>query len=398
MRIGVPTERGERERRVALTPAVVARLVEDSHEVVVETGAGQGAGFDDDAYRRAGAAVDRLDQVIGPAGAVVAVTASTFGAIDGPLPTTSPPLGPDHVLVALLDPLGRPERMAALAATGATAIALDLMPRTTRAQSMDVLSSMATVAGYEAALLGASRLPRMVPMLMTAAGTVPPARVLVLGAGVAGLQAVATARRLGAVVAGYDVRPAAREQIASLGARVIELDLDTSQAEGSGGYATSQSDEQSRRQLKLLAPHVAEADVVITTAAVPGAESPELITEAMVEAMAPGSVIVDLAAERGGNCRLTVADEDVVHAGVTIVGPTDLASRAPATSSQMFASNVRSLLAHLAPDGDLVLDPDDEIVAATVVAQGGEVRHPEVRSRLEPAAQQDRSDSEEVVR
>jgi NAD(P) transhydrogenase subunit alpha len=381
MRIGVPTESGVRERRVALTPAAVATLVGEGHQVDVQSGAGLGAGFSDDAYRDAGASVAERDRVIGTDGVIVAVDGPEAGPTGGP---GWGALGPDHVVIALHDPLGRPEGAEALARTGAVTVSLELIPRITRAQSMDVLSSMATVAGYEAVLLAATRVSRMVPMLMTAAGTVPPARFLVLGAGVAGLQALATARRLGAVVEGYDVRPAAQEQIRSLGARAIELELDA-EAEGTGGYATELTDEQNRRQLERLAPHVADADVVITTAAVPGAVSPELITTPMVEAMGTGSVIVDLAAARGGNCRLTRPDEEVVHHGVIILGPTDLASRAPTTSSQMFANNLVTLLRHLTPDGVLTIDLDDEITAATVVTMGGEVRHPAVRARLGPS-------------
>ena len=270
----------------------------------------------------------------------------------------------------------------ALAATDATAISLELVPRITRAQSMDVLSSMATVAGYQAVLLGSTRIQKMIPMLMTAAGTVPPARFLVLGAGVAGLQAIASARRLGAVVEAYDIRPAAQEQIRSLGAKAVDLELADDDTEDAGGYATEQSDDQSRRQHELLAPHVADADVVITTAAVPGAASPELVTPEMIESMRPGSVIVDLAAELGGNTRLTRADDEVEHRGVLILGPTDLTSRAPMTASQMFSTNIVSLLRHLAPDGELVLDLNDEITAGTVLTLGGEVCHPAVRSRL----------------
>ncbi|MEM9564391.1 MAG: NAD(P) transhydrogenase subunit alpha [Actinomycetota bacterium] len=379
MRIGIPSETAERERRVAVTPSGARTLTDAGHEVVVESGAGTRAGFGDDAYGDAGAAVVGRADAIGSAGVIVQVDGPGADDLNG---SEWSDLGGDHLLVGLHDPLGQPERAEALAATGATAISLELIPRTTKAQAMDVLSSMATVAGYQAVLLGAARIPKMVPMLMTAAGTVPPSRFLVLGAGVAGLQALATARRLGGVVEGYDVRPAAQEQIRSLGAKAIELDLDTSSAEGAGGYATEQSDDQARRQLDLLAPHVADADVVITTAAVPGATSPELVTREMIDAMRPGSVIVDLAAGRGGNTRLTRPDEEVEHAGVIILGPTDLASRAPATSSQMFSTNVLALLRHLAPDGDPVIDLDDEIIAGTVLTHDGDVRHPAVRERL----------------
>lgn len=383
MRIGIPYETGDRERRVAVTPPGVASLVGAGHQVHVEHGAGQRAGFDDDRYRTAGATLVPRDRLVGDRGIIVQIDGPGPGQLDDPIWSA---IGPAHVLIGLHDPLGQPERAAALARTGATTVSLELIPRITRAQSMDVLSSMATVAGYQAVLLAASRLPKLAPMMMTAAGTIPPARFLVLGAGVAGLQAIATARRLGAVVSAYDVRPAAREQIESVGAKAIELDLDTAGAEGGGGYAAEQTDEQNRRQLELLAPHVADADVVITTAAVPGAISPELVTPSMVEAMDQGSVLVDLAAARGGNCRLTVADEEVEHHGVTILGPTDLASRAPATSSLMFSNNVLALLRHLAPGDDLVIDLDDEITAGTVLTHGGEVVHPAVRDRLGLAA------------
>jgi len=248
---------------------------------------------------------------------------------------------------------------------------------------MDVLSSMATVTGYEAALLAASLAPRMFPMLMTAAGTVPPTRVVVLGAGVAGLQAIATAKRLGAVVEAYDVRPAAVEQIRSVGAKAIELDLETTDSEDSGGYAKSQSQDQASTQRRLLTPYLAEADVVITTAAIPGMKSPLLIDAAMVEAMAPGSIIVDLAAERGGNCELTAPDEQVEHQGVLIVGPTDLASHSARNASQMVSTNITTLLAHLAPEGELILDQSDEITQAMLIAIDGAVVHERVKQALE---------------
>ena len=381
MRIGVPREQLSRERRVALTPTGVASLAADGHEVFVEVGAGLRAGHTDEDYREAGATVSQRSAVIGTDGVIVQIYGPTEDDLNHP---EWQHLGPDHTLVAQHDPLWRPERARALADAGASVLSLELIPRTTKAQSMDVLSSAATVAGYEAALLGASRVQKMLPMMMTAAGTVPPSRFVVLGAGVAGLQAIATARRLGAVVEGYDIRPAAMEQIQSLGAKPIELTLESDQAEGSGGYAAEQTEDLNRRQNELLTPYIADADVVITTAAIPGAASPELITTDMVEAMQPGSVIIDLAAERGGNCRLTVADDEVLHEGVLILGPTDLASRAAATSSQMFSNNVISLLRHIAPDGKVVLDMEDEIIAGTVVSTGGALTHPAVLGRLEP--------------
>ncbi len=387
MRIGVPREIKSRERRVAITPTGAATLTGLGHDVVVEVGAGMKSGYSDDDYRQVGATIDQRAAVIGTGGAVVQIHGPDRTAIEDP---EWQHLGADHLLIAQHDPLWDAETAMALAETGATTVSLELIPRTTKAQSMDVLSSAATVAGYEAALAAAGRVARMLPMMMTAAGTVPPARFVVLGAGVAGLQAIATARRLGAVVEGYDIRPAAMEQIQSLGAKVIELDLDTGQAEGGGGYAAEQTDDTQQRQQEQLTPYLAEADAVITTAAVPGATSPELITTAMVEAMAAGSVIVDLAAERGGNCRLTRPDEEVVHEGVIILGPTDLASRSAGTASQMFANNLISLIKHLAPEGEPVLDLGDEIIAGTIVGLDGTVRHPRVRDRLDlPALPED---------
>jgi NAD(P) transhydrogenase subunit alpha len=398
MRIGILAEATIEDRprddRVALTPTGAAKLVDQGHEVVVEAGAGAGAGHPDEAYRQAGADIASTVDTVGSGGVLIRINGPTPGELADPAWAG---LGPAHQLIGLHDPLWRPERATALADTGATAISLELIPRITRAQSMDVLSSMATVAGYEAVLLAASRSPRMLPMLMTAAGTVPPTRFLVLGAGVAGLQAIATARRLGAAVSGYDVRPAAMEQIESLGAKAVELVLDEDEGaavEDAGGYAARQSEDRAQRQLELLAPHVAEADVVITTAAIPGAASPRLITEEAIAGMTPGSVVVDLAAERGGNSPYTRADAEVEHDGVLILGPTDLASRSAATASQMFSNNVTTLLGHLAPDGDLALDFDDEITAGTVLTVDGTVRHPMVRDRLglAPIAEPDATD------
>ncbi len=367
MRIVVLRERADRERRVAVTPKGASQLVAAGHTVFVEAGAGAKAGHLDEAYRAAGAVINNRTDALGDVGTVIAVD----GHIDG--------LTPDHVVIGLLDPLWRPHDAETLAQRGATLLALELIPRITRAQVMDVLSSTATVTGTEAVLIAALTLPKMFPLMMTAAGTIPPARVLVLGAGVAGLQAIATAKRLGAVVEGYDVRPAAAEQIRSLGAKVVELDLATSDSEDAGGYAKEQDESTTARQLDLLARHVAEADVVITTAAIPGAASPLLVTTAMVESMTPGSVIVDMAGERGGNCELSQLDETVVHNGVTILAPSDLASGAASTASQMFSNNAIALLAHLTDeDGNIAIDLDDEITAGTLVAQGGTIVHPRI--------------------
>ncbi len=342
--------------------------------MIVEAGAGERSGIHDYEYREAGALVaeDRV-RALETADAVVSVAR--------PEPDD---LNDRHTVMALLDPLWAPGPMVALAASGASSLSLELVPRITRAQSMDVLSSMATVAGYQAVLTAAHRLPRMFPMLMTAAGTVPAARVFVLGAGVAGLQAIATAKRLGAVVEAFDIRPAAAEQIRSVGAKAVELDLDTEDSEDSGGYAKAQAEDQQARQREALTPILAAADVVITTAAIPGARSPELVSTDMVEVMRPGSLVIDLAAARGGNCTLTVADEEIVHEGVTVLGPTRLESDSARSASAMFANNLVALIKHLTnEEGDLVVDPEDEITGAMLVTHGGSVVHERVAAALE---------------
>jgi NAD(P) transhydrogenase subunit alpha len=376
MHVGVLAVPAPRERRVALIPSGVGTLVAAGHEVSVESAAGSEAGLVDSAYAQAGAVVSTRAE---------AASADVVLTVVGGAPDVVESAKVGQLHIALFDPLWDPAPVRALAATGADVMALDLVPRITKAQTMDVLSSMATVSGYEATLLAARRLPRMFPLLMTAAGTIPAAKVLVLGAGVAGLQAVATARRLGAVVSAYDVRPAAAEQIQSLGARAISLEIDTTDSEDTGGYAKAQDEEQSRRQQELLTPNIRESDIVITAAAVPGRRSPVLVTTDMVEGMDEGSVIVDLAAERGGNCEVTVADKEVVHAGVTVLGPTDTPSWSAATASQMLSTNLVNLLDHLTEGADLALDRDDEIVSAMLVASGGEVVHDQVREALESA-------------
>ncbi len=379
MRVGVLTEVAERERRVALTPEGVGRLVASGHAVIAESGCGEGSGFSDAKYVDAGASIVQRDEVLSDADVVLQVRVTgTHPTADRVLST----LDDSSVLIGNVDPLWMAQNAASVASTGATVLALELVPRISRAQTMDVLSSQATVAGYEAALLAATRAPRMFPMLMTAAGTLPPSRVFVLGAGVAGLQAIATAKRLGAVVDAYDVRPAAAEQIRSVGGRAVELDLGTVDEEDSSGYATEQTEDLNARQQRLLAPVISEADVVITTAAIPGAASPELITAAMVDMMRPGSVVIDLAAERGGNCALTVADTEVVYNGVTILGPTDLPSRSPRDSSQMLSNNIVALLEYLVVDGELLIDAEDEVTGSLLVARGGSVCHPRVLEKL----------------
>jgi NAD(P) transhydrogenase subunit alpha len=361
MRVGVPKERAAGERRVALVPELAGRLVTSGFEVLVERGAGEAASFPDAAYEEAGARI--VDDVYGEADAVAKVQSPSEDEVAR--------LREGQVLVGFLQPLTDPEGIARLAARGVTAFAMESIPRITRAQPMDALSSQATVSGYKATLTAAERLPKFFPMLMTAAGTVAPAKVLVLGAGVAGLQAVATARRLGAVVTGFDVRPVVREQIESLGANWLDLGIVGEETEG--GYAQELSEEQQRRQQEELEARLPEFDVVITTALIPGRAAPRLIPASAVAAMRPGSVIVDLAAEAGGNCELTEPGEEVVREGVTIVGPMNLPSSMPLHASQLYARNVSALLQHLAPEGELVLDFEDEITAGACVTRKEQV-------------------------
>ncbi len=356
MRIGVPRETAPGERRVALVPEVVAKLVEAGHEIVVERGAGSAASFVDAAFADAGAT---LTDDPWSAAAVVKV--------QKPTADERKRLASGTVLVGFLQPLTDREGVTLLAEQGVVGFAMESVPRITRAQAMDALSSQATVSGYKAALIAADRLPRFLPMLTTAAGTVQPAKVLVLGAGVAGLQAIATARRLGGVVHGFDVRPAVKEQVESLGARF--LDLGVVGEETAGGYASELTPEQQAQQQAELEQRLPDYDAVITTAAIPGRPAPKLIPAAAVRAMRPGSVIVDLAAETGGNCELTRPGETVVESGVTIVGTLNLPSEMPADASRLYARNVQALLVHLAPEGELVLDFDDEITAGACVTR-----------------------------
>src|SRR5438067_2866489 len=356
MRVGVPKELVAGERRVALVPETVGRLTGAGFEVVVEPGAGVAAAFPDEDYAEAGARVEgsALD-----ADAVVKVRA--------PTEAEAAKLRDGTVLIAFLQPLTDPEGIERLSAGGAVAFAMESIPRITRAQPMDALSSQSTVAGYKAALLAADRLPRFFPMLMTAAGTVAPAKVLVLGAGVAGLQAIATARRLGAVVSAFDVRPAVKEQVEALGATFLDLGIQGEETEG--GYARELTPEQQIAQQAELQARIPGFDAVITTAAIPGRPAPKLITAEAVRAMRPGSVIVDLAAESGGNCELTVPGSEIVESGITIVGTTNLPSTMPTHASQLLSRNVASLVALFVRDGELVLDWDDEIVAGACVTR-----------------------------
>jgi proton-translocating NAD(P)+ transhydrogenase subunit alpha len=361
MRVGVPRERAADERRVALVPEVVARLVSGGFEILVETDAGAAASFPDSAYKEAGARI--AADPFGESQLVVKVQKPTEDELSR--------FRADQVLIGFLQPLTDPDGIARLADRGVTGFAMESIPRITRAQPMDALSSQATVSGYKATLLAAERLPKFFPMLMTAAGTVAPAKVLVLGAGVAGLQAVATARRLGAVVTGFDVRPVVREQIESLGANW--LDLGVVGEETAGGYAQELSEDEQRRQQEELEARLPEFDVVITTALIPGRAAPRLIPASAVQAMRPGSVIVDLAAEAGGNCELTEPGEEVARDGVMIVGLTNLPSSMPFHASQLYARNVAALLQHLAPEGELALDFEDEITAGACVTRKQEV-------------------------
>jgi NAD(P) transhydrogenase subunit alpha len=371
--IGVPSETGAHERRVALVPAAVAALVKADLSVVVEAGAGTQAGYGDDVYQEAGATVvENADQVAARADVI-----ATVGALP---PAVLAALGERHTLIGFHDPLGDPAALQRLAATGATVFAFEFMPRITRAQSMDALSSQATIAGYHAVLLAAERSPRLFPLLMTAAGTVKARSVLVLGAGVAGLQAIATARRLGAVVTAFDVRPAVKEQVESLGARFLAIDV--AGEEQAGGYATGLDEEQHRLEQEALARACADADVVIATAQIPGAAAPELVTAAAVEAMRPGSVIVDLAASTGGNCACTRVDEEVTVGGVLILGPSNPAAAMPGSASDLYAANVRTFLQLICADGALAPDWEDEVVAGALVARGGRITAERVLQRL----------------
>jgi NAD(P) transhydrogenase subunit alpha len=371
MRIAVPKE-SEGERRVAMTPQVAQRLIDANHSIAVETGAGSEAGFTDDAYRNAGAEV--MDDPFTGADLVIAV--------GPPTPAQAMLVPPGSALAGFLDPFSNAELIKVLADRRITSFAVEAIPRTTLAQSLDALSSQATAAGYHAVLLAATATPRFFPMLTTAAGTIPPVKLLVLGAGVAGLQAIATAKRLGAVVSAYDIRPEVREQIESLGARFIAAPVDESAA-SSSGYAKAVADDTQRRQQAALSGAVADADVVITTAQIPGRPAPMLISREMVSRMHPGAVIVDVAASSGGNCELTRPGETHEYKGVQIIGATDLAGRVAIDASQMYARNLAALIARISDDdANPVYDFDDEIIAGTCITHDGHVTHPVTRRAL----------------
>jgi H+-translocating NAD(P) transhydrogenase subunit alpha len=382
MRAGVAKETWPGETRVALVPAGVTALKKAGLDVVVQSGAGTAAGFPDASYQQVGAEL-------------VSSRADVFSTAEIVLQVRMVPAQLDLIrqgqtVIGFADPLGSPDAVSAIAQRGATALSMELMPRITRAQSMDALSSMATIAGYKGVLMAANALPRMFPMMMTAAGTLAAARVFVVGAGVAGLQAIASSRRLGAKVEAYDVRPAVKEQVQSLGARFVEMALETGDAEDKGGYAKAQDESFYRRQREMMLKVVAASDVVITTALIPGRKAPTLVTKEMVEGMAAGSVVVDLAAERGGNCELTEPDQTVLHNGVTILGPTNPAAGVPYHASQMYSKNITTFLAHLlGKDGgkkaSLELDLSDEIARETLLTRNGEVVHARVKELAAPA-------------
>jgi NAD(P) transhydrogenase subunit alpha len=378
MIVGVPRESFPGERRVALTPAVLPTLAKAGVQAVIEAGAGVEAGYPDGEYAAKGAKIipDR-GEVFRTADILTQVLC--YGSNDRTGKADLPLFHRDQVLIGFLRPLGSVTSITEIAGKGVTSFSVELMPRSTRAQSMDALSSMSTISGYKAVLLAADTLPKIFPMLTTAAGTITPARVLIIGCGVAGLQAIATARRLGAVVSAYDLRPAVKEQVQSLGGRFVELAIEAKDAQDARGYARAQDEEFYRKQRELLGKVVAESDVVITTAVVPGKAAPVLVTKEMVAGMAPGSVIVDLAAERGGNCELTKAGEEMRVNGVTILGSFNLASTVPHHASQMYARNLTAFLQLLVKDGQLQLNTADEIIRETLLTQNGEVVNARLR-------------------
>lgn len=378
MIVGVPKESYPGERRVALVPAVIPALAKAGLEVVIESGAGEQAGYPDALYAEKGAkTVPDRAAVFKTADIIVQVLCDGANDITGK--ADIPLLRRDQILVGFLRPLGSAEVVHEIATAGVTAFAVELMPRTTRAQSMDALSSMGTISGYKAVIVAAETSIRIFPMMTTAAGTITPARVFIIGVGVAGLQAISTARRLGAVASAYDMRPAVKEQVQSLGGRFVELPIEAQNAQDARGYGTAQDESFYARQRELLGRVVAESDVVITTAVVPGRKAPVLVTGEMVKTMAPGSVIVDLAAERGGNCELTEMGKTIEVNGVSIIGPVNLASTVPYHASQMYARNLTTFLTYIAKEGKLQLNMEDDIVRETMVTRGGEIVNARVR-------------------
>ena len=378
MIIGVPKETYPGERRVALVPIVIPTLTKAGFDIAIETNAGLQAGYPDSQYTEKGAQIVVAREALFEKADIV-LQVLCYGSNDVTGKQDLPLLRKDQLLIGFLRPFGSREVISEIAGRGVTTFSVELVPRTTRAQSMDALSSMGTICGYKAVLIAANSHPRIFPMLTTAAGTITPARVFVIGAGVAGLQAIATARRLGAVASAYDLRPAAKEQVQSLGGRFIELPIEAKDAQDARGYARAQDETFYQQQRELLGRVVKDSDVVITAAVIPGKKSPVLVTEEMVKGMAPGSVIFDLAAERGGNCDLTKAGETIVRHGVTIIGAINVASGVPYHASQMYARNVTAFLLYLVKDQKLQLNLEDEIVRDTLVTHGGEVVNPRVR-------------------
>jgi NAD(P) transhydrogenase subunit alpha len=376
--IGVPKESYPGERRVALVPLVMPNLLKAGLEVVIETSAGVEAGYPDALYVEKGAKI-LPDRAALFATADIVVQVLCYGSNDVTGKADLPLMRRGQLLIGFLRPLGSDEVIQQIAQTGVTSFSVELMPRTTRAQSMDVLSSMGTICGYKAVLIAADTLPRIFPMMTTAAGTITPARVLVIGAGVAGLQSIATARRLGAVVSAYDLRPASKEQVQSLGGRFVELPIEAKDAQDARGYGTAQDESFYAKQRELLTRVVAESDVLVTTAVVPGKKAPVLVTAEMVKGMAPGSVIFDLASERGGNCELTQSGKTIVAHGVTIIGRINIATEVPYHASQMYARNVTAFLLHLVKDGKLQINLEDEITRETLLTRGGEIVNQRVR-------------------
>jgi NAD(P) transhydrogenase subunit alpha len=381
MIVAIPRETYPGERRVALIPQSVPTLTKAGLEVLLETGAGEGANHANAAYEAQGVRLEPDHHRLLAQADIVLMVRGPGSHRDFPRADLDA-LKQGAALIAFLEPLAEPDIMNELAQRKLSVFAMELMPRTTRAQSMDALSSMATIAGYKAVLAAAEALPKLFPMFMTAAGTITASRVFVLGAGVAGLQAIATARRLGAVVEGYDIRPAVKEQVESLGAKFVQLELDTKAAEDSGGYATAQSADFYKRQQELMALHIQNSDVVITTAAVPGKKSPVLISEEVVARMRPGSVIVDLAAEKGGNCAVTQPGKTIVYKGVTVIGPLNLVAEVPVHASQMYSKNISTFLLHMVKEGNLLIDSEDEIVRGALIAHDGRLVHEAVLAAL----------------
>jgi NAD(P) transhydrogenase subunit alpha len=386
MIVGIVKESFPNEARVAMVPSLVPQLAKAGIEVIIESGAGDAAGFLDNEYSAKGAKVvgDRAE-VFGTADAIAQVRA--LGANTEQGRTDLDLMRDGQAIIGMCEPLTEHEANKAIAEKGATLFSMEMMPRITRAQSMDVLSSMATIAGYKAVLLAANALPKMFPMMMTAAGTIAPAKVFVVGAGVAGLQAIASAKKLGAKVQAYDVRPAVKEQVESLGGKFVELELETDTAEDAGGYAKELGEDFYKKQREMMLAVVAESDVVITTAAIPGKKAPILVTEEMVEGMHPGSVIIDLAAERGGNCELTEAGEEVVVGGVKIIGPMNIPTTVPYHASQMYAKNIATFLLHLVDEGELKIDTEDEITEGTLITQGGKVVNKRILEAMDASSE-----------